>query len=375
LYQLADEDQRSFVVSEVNGTWGKGQKVVGAASYGGITSVSCASAGNCSAGGYSDDQQAFVVSQVDGSWGKAIKVPGAAASGISESWLQSVSCGSPGNCSAGGMYQTDGGAADEAFVVSQTDGKWGRLREVPGTAALNVGGYAVVTSVSCGSAGNCSAGGNYQYADGTQVFVVAQTGGTWGKAIEVPGIAHDTTRNAELNSVSCASAGNCSAVGDTDQGAFVVNQVRGSWHTAIKVHGIPSGELTSVSCASPGNCSAGGYYDSGNVTAPFVVTETDGTWGTATNVPGTSGTGDEITTISCASAGDCSAGGGSAGRQAFVVTETDGTWGNVTGVRGLGTDGSELLSVSCAAVGNCSGGGNYSDGTAEQAFVVSESGG
>jgi hypothetical protein len=63
-----------------------------------------------------------VVSEVNGTWGKAIGVPGAAAPGISESWLLSVSCGSPGNCSAGGFYQNDGGSANEAFVVSQTGG-------------------------------------------------------------------------------------------------------------------------------------------------------------------------------------------------------------------------------------------------------------
>jgi hypothetical protein len=38
-------------------------------------------------------------------------------------------------------------------------GTWGTAQEVPGTAALNIGGAAQVNSVSCGSAGNCSAGG------------------------------------------------------------------------------------------------------------------------------------------------------------------------------------------------------------------------
>jgi Domain of unknown function (DUF1906) len=377
VYQFdVNEDEWAFVVGEVNGIWGKAQKVRGAAAAGGIISVSCASPGNCSAGGYSNSQQAFVVSEVNGAWGKAIGVPDAATAGISESWLQSVSCGSPGNCTAGGMYQTDGGSASEAFVVTQTGGIWGRLREVPGTAALNTGGDAAVTSVSCGSAGNCSAGGNYQYADGTQVFVVTQTGGRWGNAIEVPGIARLTTRNAELNSVSCAAAGNCSAVGDTDQAAFVVNQVHGSWQTAIKVHGIPSGdgELASVSCASAGNCSAGGYYVDA-VAAPFVVSETDGTWGTAATVPGTSGTGDEIATISCASAGNCGAGGGSTSGQAFVVNQTDAAWGTAGPVRGLGTGGSGLDSMSCPAVGNCAAGGSYVNSSGkEQAFLVTEYG-
>jgi hypothetical protein len=130
-----------------------------------------------------------------------------------------------------------------------------------------------------------------------------------------------------------------------------------------------------VSCASPGNCSAGGYYVDG-VTAPFVVTETNGTWGAATNVPGTSGTGDKVTTISCGSAGNCSAGGSSTADQTFVVNQTDGTWGTATGVRGLGTGGSLLWSVSCPPAGNCAAGGEYTNSSSKtQAFVVSESGG
>ena len=41
-------------------------------------------------------------------------------------------------------------------------GAWGTAREVPGTARLNKGGTAQVTSVSCPSADNCTAGGFYE---------------------------------------------------------------------------------------------------------------------------------------------------------------------------------------------------------------------
>ena len=60
---------------------------------------------------------------------------------------------------------------------------------MPGTAALNRGGSAQLSSVSCTSPGNCSAGGGYANASGFQVFVVSQVNGTWHTAIEVPGTA------------------------------------------------------------------------------------------------------------------------------------------------------------------------------------------
>jgi hypothetical protein len=48
-----------------------------------------------------------------------------------------------------------------------------RIRAV---AALAPGGGAVITSVSCGAAGNCSAGGTYADGSGViQAFVVSQT--------------------------------------------------------------------------------------------------------------------------------------------------------------------------------------------------------
>ena len=64
------------------------------------------------------------------------------------------------------------GAGNARAAVS--DGTWGQAQEVPGTAALNAGGQAAITSVSCSQAGYCSAGGAYLDASGQQqAFVVS----------------------------------------------------------------------------------------------------------------------------------------------------------------------------------------------------------
>ncbi len=89
--------------------------------------------------------------------------------------LNSVSCASAGNCSGGGSY-TDGSGYQQAFVVTEKNGTWGTAEEVPGTAALNKGGSASLKSVSCASAGNCSGGGSYTDGSGhQQSFVVNET--------------------------------------------------------------------------------------------------------------------------------------------------------------------------------------------------------
>src|SRR6266568_2930940 len=92
-------------------------------------------------------------------------------------------------------------------------GTWGTAIEVPGLASLNQGGQAEVRSVSCGAAGNCAAAGGYLDGSGhTQAFVVSEANGTWGKAIEVPGSAAlNAGGDASVDSVSCASVGNCAA--------------------------------------------------------------------------------------------------------------------------------------------------------------------
>ena len=103
-------------------------------------------------------------------------------------------------------------AATAAAVVG---GVWGSATEVPGTAALNKGGVAATASVSCATAGNCSAGG--LYADGSghiQVFVVGEANSAWGTAKEVPGTAAlNGGGQAAAQSVSCAPGGLCNAVG------------------------------------------------------------------------------------------------------------------------------------------------------------------
>jgi hypothetical protein len=334
--------------------WGAAIEVPGIAALapGGdaaITSVSCGAAGNCSAGGHygfhpgSPATEAFVVSEVRGTWHKAIEVPGTGAlnRGV-QAEITSVSCASAGNCSAGGFY-LDGSRRFQAFVVSEVRGTWHKAVEVPGTAALNQGGFAELGSVSCAAAGNCSAGGTYSNSStGPQAFVVSQAGGTWHKAIEIPGTAALNQGGDDFPSeVSCGAAGNCSAggfyIGGFGQQAFVVSQAAGAWHKAIKVPGTAalnqggSAELGSVSCASAGHCSAGGTYaDSSNKEQAFVVSQIDGTWHKAIEVPGTAalnqGGQAKIISVSCASAGHCSAGGTYADSsnviQAFVVSQT-----------------------------------------------------
>ena len=380
---------RAFVVDEKAGAWGTAIAVPGlqglqsSSGYASVGSVSCASAGNCAAGGFYDDssghRQAFVVDEKAGVWGTAIEVPGTDA--LNTGGLAGtgpISCTSPGNCSAGGSYTINNKYTYRGFVVDETNGVWGKA------VALPVPAYGV-SALSCGSPGNCAAGG---YG-----FLLNERHGKWGAPIEVPGFAalglgHGGT--PDVVSVSCAGAGNCTAGGAYDGRALVISERNGKWGQAIRVryasflnHGGSAG-VTSVSCATPRDCTAGGWYtDRLGETQAFVVSEKRGVWGSAIKLPFRRGIETfyvNLTGLSCADAGDCAATGSyqtfSHG-YAFVADEKHGTWDKAREVPGTealtqGFLNADAHAVSCArGAGACTVGGSYMDGSGlDQAFVT-----
>jgi hypothetical protein len=368
--------------------WGSAIEVPGMAALnvGGdaqVASISCARAANCAAGGFFKDgsghYRAFVVDETNGVWGSAIEVPGMAALDLGGyASVRSVSCAAAGDCAAGGSY-SDGSGYNQAFVVSEKNGVWGNAIEVPGSAALNLGGDAQVVTVSCASAGNCAAGGSY--ADGSGAFVVDEANGTWGSAEQLPHSA-GLLANVGVTSMSCTGAGDCAAVG----GYFVADEKNGVWGSAhgVRVAGSAAkvSSLTSVSCTSPGNCVAGGSYHVPHHDRAVVVSEKNGVWRKAANVAGLKLAyySAYVSSVSCASPGNCAAGGAhvpnaNSWRYAFVVAENRGVWGKAISARVGGVAGYDVLSVSCASPGNCVAGGWYPHDSSGQAFVKAETNG
>jgi hypothetical protein len=367
--------------------------------------VSCTASAACSAGGYYTDSsghsQAFVVSEAGGTWDTAAEVPGTAtlnAGGAAV--VESVSCTAPGTCGAGGYY-TDSSGHRQAFVVTETNGTWGSAEEVPASATLNQGGYAAIASVSCPAPGSCSAGGYYasSSSDGIptqQALVVNESNGTWGNAEEVPGTAAINTGGyAGIQSVSCIAVGTCAAGGDYTTKkpateALVVDETSGIWRIAREVPGTGPlnkrglAQVNSLSCVTALACSAGGsYQDASFAGQAFIAGASNGIWQSAQEVPGTAalnaGGAASVTSVSCVAAGSCSAGGSytdsSGFTQAFVVSESKGIWQAAEEVPGTGAlnvgASAGTTSVSCGSPTTCSAGGSYTAiKAASQAFVV-----
>jgi len=400
---------QAFVANESNGVWGNAMEIPGWAALnvggkaGTLFSIACTAPGSCGVGGsYTDgsnDVQAFVDSETNGTWASAIEVPGTAALNVGAKAAQvtAISCNAPGNCSVGGSY-TDSSQNAQAFVASQVNGTWGNAIAVPGVGAIVVGGSATILSLSCPSSGNCGAEGLYKDpAAFIQTFVVSEVGGTWGNALDVPGLKNlNVDGLAGANQIACSSNGNCGLAGLYTDGskniqAFVASQVNGTWGNAVEVPGTAAlnaggtAATAAISCPSDGGCSAGGAYtDATGTTQAFVVNESNGVWGTALEIPGTASlnTGGQaaVTSLSCVSVGNCSAGGAYAPSastfQAFVTTEVAGTWSNAIEVPGSGTlnqgGSASVYSISCTTDGSCAVAGQYTDSSNNfQTFVTS----
>jgi hypothetical protein len=159
----------------------------------------------------------------------------------------------------------------------------------------------------------------------------------------------------------------------------------GAWGPALAVNltAVPpagahfvSGSIQAVSCASPGNCAAVGTYYSYTTTpgvnSPyrFVLNETGGTWGRPAAVSGvissTPNQGAVTPTVSCAAPGECAASwtydDANGDGHAYLIDESQGAWDHAQPVT-MGTVGTWLTGVSCPAAGDCTAVGDYLDGS------------
>jgi hypothetical protein len=144
-------------------------------------------------------------------WGLGVEavLPADAATGADRVVsLNSVSCASAGNCSAVGWYRTKA-AGEQGLLVSETGGRWrpGVEAVLPANATTNQ--FVSLNSVSCTSAGNCTAVGSYLDSSGSEGLLLTETAGTWEAGVEaaLPATAVTNDQYADIRSISCPRTG------------------------------------------------------------------------------------------------------------------------------------------------------------------------
>ena len=385
----------SASAAPAQGTWAQAIEITAPANTGGSPSassygVSCTSMGNCTAAGsFVDGSIRFpmVATEASGTWGQATTVAAPANAGANPgASFNGISCSSAGNCTAAGGY-VDNSGNGQLMVATETSGTWAQATEVVAPADAVANPTASFNGISCSSAGNCSAVGDYiNGSQNTQAMAATETAGTWAQAIHVGGPFGNSYDS--LQGVSCSSVGNCTAVGYgvTFMPAYAVpvaaTETSGTWADVASVappanaNDFIEAHLFGVSCSSPGNCSAtGGYVDRSGHEQSMAAAETSGIWAQAVEIalPANAGSNPDafLNGVSCSSAGTCAAAGTyvdvAANGLALVATETSGTWAQATEVvapaDAVANPTASFNGISCSSAGNCSAVGDYINGS------------
>lgn len=399
-----------------------GDAATGAGQNSQIYQVACPAAGDCVGVGYYNDvlgnHQALIDSEAGGVWSAGevsdASLPTAGAPPQPE--LTSVACAALGSCVASDAF--DESTSDEQGLIDmEINGAWTpTVAPLGGLPSVYTNPGVEVTPVSCPAVAGCVAVGNYgDGSDSLQGLIETQTASGWSASqAPWPQPSTDAAHFApDFYDLSCASAGNCAAVGfytDSagDQQGLLESDSGGRWSAAeLDLSNLgpatdPLASVLAVSCPAAGACTAvGTYQDAAGAYAGFAVSQSAGVWqpAVALALPAGSATtpdasGDPVQNdlylngVSCAAAGSCTAVGSydatAANRiEAFSVTASGGVWARgeelslPAGADAAATDpAAALYSVTCAAPGECLAAGTYAAaGGGSVALVARQSAG
>jgi hypothetical protein len=280
-----------------------------------------------------------------------------------------VSCLRSDDCIAVGE-QFDLGLPADATLAERWDGESWDAMETPNPPGLAEGWkferYATLRGVSCASAGDCVAVGRYKGSDDvTKPLVETWDGAQWSLLLPSP----DGAVAAALQAVSCSGPEKCTAVGYLrDSGGTIetlaLRRDGGAW--AVQPTPSPPSAslswLSGVSCPSASSCVAVGTYETAGGAEMTLAEHWDGGNWTIEPMPADPG-GRSIArmeAISCNSAAACMAVGYFLGTPSVegLAEQWDGKgWA----LRPNPTPDEEgtLYGVSCAAPDRCTAVGTY----------------
>ena len=288
--------------------------------------------------------------------------------GSRKNQLNGVSCTSATSCVAVGYYGSYSNNTPQSLVELWNGSSWA-LSSSPnrgtGTNQLN--------AVSCTSATNCVAVGESIQNGTTSSQTLAEA---WNGTVWTIGPSVNVSSNDRLIRVSCASATSCMAVGFQISGNVDLNFAE-SWNgtawtlTPSLNTGGPS-QLDGVSCASPTSCTAVGDFTNSSNIAQTLVVSWNGTGWSIISSPAPSSLFDQLDAVSCPSATNCTAVGfalNAAGVSQTLAESWHGTAWSVAPTANLGASANQLNAVSCTSPTNCVAVDSYNNGSATPTLI------
>jgi hypothetical protein len=322
-----------------------------------LLAVSCVSASDCTAvGGYTSNAGPVTLAEHwDGTRWTVQATPN--PTGAIFSILEWVSCPTASDCTAVGEYDINQGTSSRPLAEHWNGSTW-TIQVMP----VPDGAFGVqVKAVSCPTAASCTAVGTY-FKQGSPDLTLAESwnGSTW--AVQPMPIASPVASLVFLTGVSCPAPGKCTAVGWFQRrgtSAFVTlaeNNYSGSWRIrSARGPTATLGQLNGVSCTVQANCTAVGTPAAG----PVLAEHWDG--GTWTVQPTPGPVGGALNGISCASASSCTAVGTipptGVNQAAIAERFAGGAWHSAATASPAANE--VLAGVSCVSASTCTAAGYH----------------
>ena len=217
-----------------------------------LAGVSCLSSTNCVAVGSYRQNGILVVKALTERWAGGSWAIGQEVDPDSLTALSSVSCSDQGGqvCMAVGSFRAAPTTSvpktiEHAVIETSSDGSDWSVAETVDAVATNLSYFA---GVSCSSATQCEAVGNYQIGQGGEDFLLSATWSGQGWVL-----AHNPVGLGPGQAVSCLGAQDCIDIGYPDK----ANGWDGSSWVPIPIETSASYHLLSLSCVT-GFCAATG---------------------------------------------------------------------------------------------------------------------
>jgi hypothetical protein len=317
-----------------------------------LSGVSCLSLSDCWSVGYKGGTYPLhqtLVEQWNGSSWTAVASPDSSASQSNDLW--GISCMSASDCWAVGNYSPTG-AYNQTLIEQWNGTSWSLI------ASPNVSTTAEnqLYGVTCVSASDCWAVG-YDSVSGVDQTLVEQWSGTSWAIVSSP----NTSASVDnlLRSVTCSSASDCLAAGGS--GETLIEQWNGtSWGIVASpnVSGSTADTFNGVSCSSASNCWAVGDYTTSASIYGLTLTEqwNRASWSIVSSPNVTTAT--ILKGVACIAASNCWAVGydmtSNQGDPDETLSEQwDGTSWSIVPSSSNGATGEILQSVSCFSAAEC----------------------
>jgi hypothetical protein len=335
-----------------NGSRWTVEKALTVSSDSSFAAVSCTTASACAAVG-GQLTSAGGVAPLAGAWnGKTwASEPTPGPVGVLASRLSAVSCPSSTDCVAVGSYRNVSGV-----LLTLSEAWNGRSWVIEPTPNPGGGAYnAVLSAVSCTSASECTAVGDYRQSSGAEATLAEAWNGTeW--AIEA---TPNPTTTSSLSAVSCEAASDCVAVGQRTQDRTLAERWNGDIWVILPTPSPPGSALflDGISCSSASRCVAVGTSHEVGTASTFAEAWNGTTW-TIEPTPNPAGAKFAgLEGVSCLSASFCIATGDYTDSQSVRLTLAE-TWnGSKWVIRQTpdptGARVSSLPAVSCTSRSFC----------------------